>query len=481
MKNNLFSLLFKKKSQKNKLIIPDSILLKKLKSVCKKNNYKVLENITLFHHSNKMDVPLMIIDPKRGIYIFEYKDWTYNDLTNYEIKKSHNNEQSKNTLAYEKINTFINLKFNEILHNDCVDIFNFLLTENLSFDDYEHLNEEKKNLLPHNKVIFCDNDEIDIQKKLNNSKDIDNSLPEVDFIIANLLTQYLVLDKKNIYFATNEQRAYIDDVFNYSESNTIMSLNGLASSGKTTTLILRAIYLKLLSEENSVTIIEPTKLSCDIVRQYILELIEYSIVNVDATTINVYTPEEFLSTKTTTHIFCDDTTLIEENLLQKIISKSAKSILTLVNPTYRYEHYYKLTKSFHKKIDIELIKRDPFKKAIELILDYSKNDIKKKVSCISCEKSREDLEKELKPLNNTEIVFIDGSKNLIDQTQGSVIISDYKNMSTLRSDIIILLDVCKIIQEELSYAINLANKKVYILYNEDCQSIITLKKIFNKE
>jgi hypothetical protein len=60
-------------------------------------------------------------------------------------------------------------------------------------------------------------------------------------------------------------------------------------------------------------------------------------------------------------------------------------------------------------------------------------------------------------------------------------LSDYKNINAQRSDIVILLDVCEVSQQELSYAINLADEKVYLLYEDECASISTLKKIFKKD
>ncbi|WP_373069502.1 hypothetical protein [Sulfurimonas sp.] len=479
MKLNFFSNLFKK-DNKNKLLTPDSILLKKLKAVCKENNYKLLENTTIYHHSNKIEIPLMILSPKRGLYVLEYKDWTYDDLNLYEITQAKNNEHSKNTLAYDKTNSFINTKYNEILHNDCVKTFNFLIAENLSFVDYEHLSEEKKNLLPNEKIIFCDNDEEEILNKLNDVSEADDNLADPNYILANLLTQYLVLHKGNVSLATDEQIDYITDSQNFEEQKSIVSLNGLALSGKTTALILRAVYLKLLSNNNSVTIIEPTALSCDIVKQFILELIEYSIVNVDITSIRVCTPEEFLNSKVTEYVLCDDTSLIEEGLLENIILKSAKSHLTLVNPIQRYDNFYKLTKSFHNKIDIEFIQNNPYASAMQYINRYATNK-DNSILCVSNKETGENLSEDLASYIEDEVILLDSSKKLIDQKKSLLTLSDYKNINAQRSDIVILLDVCEVSQQELSYAINLANEKVFLIYEEQCDAIITLKKIFKKD
>ncbi len=479
MKFNFPSNLFKKDT-KHIPTTPDSILIKKLKSVCEQNNLKVLENSTIYHHDKNIVVPLMILDPNRGLFILEYKDWTYEDLQYYELKQSRNNQHSKNTLAFDKIEGFINTKLNEILHNDCVRFFNFLVAENLSFEDYKHLSDEKKALLPYSKVIFCDNEEDEILKKLRDASQIDNSLEEPDFILANMLTQYLILNKGNISLASQEQINYITDSENFYESSNTICLNALALSGKTTSLILRSIYLKLLSKDNSVTIIEPTTLSCDMVKKSILELIEYTIVSVDITSIDVQTPNEFLNSKTPKYVLCDDTPLIEKNLLKKIISKSKKSKLTLVNPQENYEHSYKLTKSFHNDIDIEFIQNNPYALAMQKINSYSK-DKEKTILCVSNIDTNEKLSYDLASYISNEAIILDSSKHLIDQQKSSLTLSDYKNINAQRSDIVILLDICEVSQAELSYAINLADKKVFLIYQDECEAINTLKKIFKKD
>jgi hypothetical protein len=480
MKLNFFSKFFKKDNKKDKLFTPDSILVKKLKSTCTQNNYKILKDITVYHHSDKIYIPLIIFDPNRGLYIIENKDWSYDDLKNYEIKKSQNNENSKNTLAYDRTNNFINTKFNEILHNDFIKTFNYLITENLSFADYKHLSDEKKSLLPNKKIIFSDTNEDDILKKLRDASEVDEKIADTEYILANLLTQYMVFNNGNIFLANKDQIAYIEDELYYEDTQNIVSLNGFALSGKTTALILKAIYLKLLSYDNSVTIIQATILSCDLVKQSILELVEYSIVNIDIASIHVYTPEEFLNSKTTSYVLCDDSSLIEDNLLQKIISKSAKSMLTLVNPTKEYEHYYKLTKSYHNHSNVEFIQKNPIASAMHILHKYTKDKQKSTLTISSTQVSKK-LSEELEFFLEEKVVLLDGSKKLIDQTKSLLMLSDYKNINAQRSDIIILLDVCEVSQQELSYAINLAKEKVYLIYEEECESITTLQKIFNKE
>ena len=52
-------------------------------------------------------------------------------------------------------------------------------------------------------------------------------------------------------------------------------------------------------------------------------------------------------------------------------------------------------------------------------------------------------------------------------------------MNTNTADIVLLLDIGDISEDKISYAINLANKKVYIVYTNECEKITNLKNIYN--
>ena len=143
--SSIFSL-FKKKPKTRKL--PDSLLIKKLKEVSKNNGLSIYENITIYHHTQSFFIPLLILDPTRGIYLFEYKEWSYDDLKNATVSKATNQDSSNKSLAYQKTHDFIKQKFNELTHNDGVPIYNYLLMENLNSDEYKHLDDSFKELLP---------------------------------------------------------------------------------------------------------------------------------------------------------------------------------------------------------------------------------------------------------------------------------------------------------------------------------------------
>jgi len=475
MNFNFFASLFIKKTKKSELILPDSILIKNFKELCKKNNYSFYENITIYHHSQNIFIPLLIFSPDKGIYIFEYKQWSYNDLTNYTLEKSSNTTRSKDTLSYERINKFIKTKFNEILHNDAIDTFNFLITENLSLDDYKHLDDAKQKLLPFDKVIFNNSTEEEIISKMTKVDKLNLNEYSSDFILANLFTQYLVLDNpQNLFLASQEQ---INILHNHTQLEIIY---GHANSGKTTTLLLKALLLKLENTSCEITIIEPTTLSCDKFKAKLLDTIEYAIVDVDITSIKVLTPNEFKATKKISHyVLCDDANLLDDDFIEYLYAKSSKINLSLVNPKGQHTEVFKLTHNFNDaKINVEFIHANPIASAMQTIDKYAKEYEENSILCISSSENKIKLYEDLKFFINDKVIMLDSSKKIIDQEEASIILSDYDNINAHKSDIILLLDIDIIDEDRLAYAINLSRKKVYFIYEDECQKIINLKKIF---
>ena len=111
---NIFSFtsLFKKKS--NSLTIPDSILVKNLKSITESSELSLYRDRTIYHHTKNYLIPLMLLDTRRGIYLFERKDWSYDDLKNSKIEKAQNQDASQETLSYQKSQNIIDKKINEM-------------------------------------------------------------------------------------------------------------------------------------------------------------------------------------------------------------------------------------------------------------------------------------------------------------------------------------------------------------------------------
>ncbi len=473
-----FNSLFKIGTKKTSLSLPDSILVKRLKLLCKQNNYLIYENITLYHRDNHIFIPFIILDQFRGIYLFEDKSWDYNKLNSHKIEKQPNAQKSKNSLSYENTSNFIQKKIDEVIHNYSINIFNFLLTQNLSLDNYEHLEDEKKILLPSEKIIFNDTNDDEILSKLKSVKNESFHMPDTEILMASLLTQFLILNLDgSVKLASDEQQKFI-----LNRDYDVESLEGLSLSGKTSALMLKSILLKLKDKNISITIIEPTTLSCDLVKANLMNLVEYSIVSVDITSVSVITPQEFEESRVISdYILCDDSNLLEEEFLNYLLSFRNKSKISLVNSKQEVDINFKLTKRFQKHdLKMEFIKTNPQAKLVKLLSEYSKLEKSKKILAICNNTTKPIILKCLNVSLKEKMVVLDSSKKIIDQDSSSIFLSDINNINAQRADIIIILDIHELSEDELGYAISLANEKVYLIYELECDNVNTLKTIFKQ-
>lgn len=242
--------------------MPDSLLVKKIKNSAEEFNFLLYENVTIYHHDKNFFIPLLIVNPESGIYLFEYKDWTFDELKNSTIQKATNQESKDNSLAFDRTHTFLKQKFKELTHNEDVPIYNYLLMENLNSYEYKHLNDSFKELLPQNSVLFSDSNDGEISKKLKQvDKNID--IPNIKDIVGNLLIQYSILSEdKELYIATKEQIDFIE-----SKSVGASKLIGKDGSGKTSALILKAISELLKNPKIKIVIIKPTVMACNIIKK----------------------------------------------------------------------------------------------------------------------------------------------------------------------------------------------------------------------
>jgi hypothetical protein len=488
--------LFKKKPKTLKL--PDSLLIKKLKEVSKNNNLSIYENITIYHHTQSFFIPLLILDPTRGIYLFEYKEWSYDDLKNATVSKATNQDSSNQSLAYQKTHDFIKQKFNELTHNDGVPIYNYLLMENLNSDEYQHLDESFKELLPHQKIMFNDSLESIILQKLQETPIATSPMPDEVNIMGNLLVQYLIFSRDNtMNLATNKQIEFIE-----STTNGLETLSGSAYSGKTNSILLKAVLETLRNPELKIIIIEPTTLSCDILKQKLLNIIEYAIIEVDLTTIEIITPidlvNKHLCKLKKTHlevvlniddklmhksfnvadlIICDDSNLLSFEFIDYLSHIQKNSSLILVNEYSDEESTYRFEDSFKtKELEVIFKQANQHAKALQIISHLLEENSSTDILVVSDNLSKRKLKDDLEFFIRDKAILLDSSNNLISQDLDNLLLCSYSQISSMNSKFVILMDVANASLNEIEYAINLAQDTTYILYEQECENIKTLKE-----
>jgi len=489
-----FTSLFKKKSKS--LTIPDSILIKKLKSITEFSELTLYKDITIYHHTKSYLIPLMLLDTRRGIYLFERKEWSYDDLKNSKIEKAENQTSSKDTLSYQNTQNIIDKKFNEITHHDAVPIFNYLLMENLNADEYEHLDESFKELLPKDRVIFSDSEENEIIQKLEYCETSEEPLPSKDDIIGNLLIQYtIVKDDLSLKLCSDEQIEFIN-----SEISGLEVLTAAAHSDKSSVLLLKVILEKLENPNKKFIIIKPTLLACDILKKKLLDIVEHAIIEIDLTSIMIITPIDLInmhlrklkretivgnvlideslmhkSFNAADLIMCDDSNLMPENFIEYLVHIQNKSDLLLVNSDIKEARFIFKQELKENSAELFFHKANQHAKALQLISKLLQGSEAKDIIVVSNSLSKEKLNDDLEFFIKDKALLLDSSQNLINQNFDSLMLLTYRDTNALQAEHVILLDLCFTSQSEIEYALSIAKRTVNIIYEDECQEIENLR------
>lgn len=498
---NLFSFTSFFKKKKNSLSLPDSIVIKKLREVCKNNHLSIYENITLYHHANSYTIPLIVVDPARGIFLFEHKEWSYNELKKTTVSKSTNQDSSNDGLAYEKTHNFIKRKFNELTHSDGVPVHNYLLMENLNSEEYTHLHDSFKELLPFQKIMFNDSTDENILKKLQNVGANNSSLNSEAKIMGNLLIQYSIFSKKrDLHLASKEQMDFIE-----SDIKGISTLSGDAFSGKTSSVLLKAILEKLRNPEYKIIITAPTVLACDILKKKLLNIIEYAIIEVDITTIEIITPIALvnkhlsklkkINLELVLHIdpllmqkniniadliICDDSELLPLDFINYLMHIQSKSALLLVNEHEKDdENTYRFSREFRtKKIDVVFKKANQHAKTLQIISKLLRENPSDEVLVVCNNVSKKNLSEDLEHFVEEKASLLETNDNLQDHSTTKLTIAPYSQVSSINTECNILLDIEEAPLNEIEYAIELAENRSFIVYEDENQNIKKLKEMY---
>jgi len=472
--------------------IENSHLIKRISSSNELNaKFYIYANVTIYYHANSIVIPFMILDKERGLYIFEYKDWSYKYLQNVTIEKAHQQTLSYNTLAYESLHEIINQKFDEVANIKRIPIYNYLLMENLTAQEYGDLNDSLKDLMPQMRIIFKNSSIDTILSKLHVEPIAQKSLPRVADILGNLLMQYAILDDyAKLHLCSGEQMHFINgDIQN------IQMLYGEARSGKTNALLLKAIYEKLKNRNKEIIIIQTTTLASDILKKKLLEIIEHAIIDIEPTSIKIITPVGLVNTSLDKQhkreidsidelnlldheksfdiadlILCDDADFMPAKFLFFLRKIQKKSSLLLVknekNSNYYFSKAYKET-----NIDIRVYKANVQAKTMQIVQKLLTKHQAKDMLIVSTDIIAKEIEEDLQHFIEDDIISLKSKDKLIFQNFDKLLLATYKDIFGLHPKHIIIVEPCSTSRNEFIHALHLAQKSVHIIYEEKCEEI----------
>jgi len=500
MKLNFFKSIFK---ENNSSTLLESTLIKNIKKLSDSDNLFVYENITIYHLSKKIFIPLLILDNYRGIYLFEYKEWSFNELKKASIKKASKQDSSKETLAFQKVHEFIKIKLDNLPNKEDINIFNFLLMQNLNTDEYEHLDFTFRKLLPKSRIIFNDMSIDDIEEKLSTDIKKNNTLLDVKTIMGSLLGQYTMLkDNGDFVICRDEQIGFLEQ-----KLENIIVLNTPPSSGKTGSILLKAIVEKLKNPTLKIIIMQVTSFASSKLKDKLLNTLEKAKIELTVDDIEIITPLDLINKhlkklnkaelevilhidaklmkdnfKVADLILCDDTNLLPFLFIEYIKHIQKKSYLILVQNYFDKSDNattYHLSKNF--RIDKQKVifkESNPHAKALQLIDKLLETNQAKDILVITDNLRKKRLAEDLEFFIKDKVLLLDTSKSYFEQDIDGLKLISYNQIAGMESKFVILLDTCASSTNEVHYGVGLSTDTSYVVFDKETEDIKELKVSF---
>ncbi|MEA3521422.1 MAG: hypothetical protein U9R50_00440, partial [Campylobacterota bacterium] len=317
------------------------------------NQLSFYKNIRIFHRHEEETIVSLVFDAYRGLYIFDSVDWEIKQLDKATVSPVTPDKKAHSAIHVDTIHQFIQQKFNEVLHIEGCRLTNIVIFENITKENFDSLDKSFHTLMPKQHLIFADDTPKEIALKLQNILDLlPIPLPTVTLLGALFFHLNILPDNlhKDHVILTQEQYNFIS-----SELPKFSTLSGNYGSGKTSIILLKAIYELLLNPEYKIIIIMPTLAACDLLKKQLLNIIEYAIIDIELLQIHILTPQQVIAQhyqklyknkafnfakitpKMFSHqyqssdlVFCDDSYLIDSEFVRYLIKQQTKKRLCLV-------------------------------------------------------------------------------------------------------------------------------------------------------
>ncbi len=471
------------------------------------NNLQLYKSIPIFHRNKKEEIISILFDSYRGIYLFDSVSWKFEDIKNATATLATPDKKSSSDVKVDNIHNFIQRKFNEVLHVQGCEVANILIFENITKDDFEKLDSSFHTLMPKNNLIFADDTDEDITLKLTDAlSELDTSLESATLLGALFFQLKIMPDNihKNTALLTDEQYQFIQsDLANFS------TLSGVYGSGKTSIILIKAIYELLAHPEYKIIIVMPTLAVCDLLKKQLLDIIEYAIIDIDLLSISILTQQQLvaqhyhklykkeafnfakITPKMFSHqyqsadiIFCDDSYLLDEEFIEYLTKQQKKKKLCLVTlDKQEQKNNFHLTHSFRtplsflkfsydkldeKNTNIHILDGNAFMQ-IMLILREKLKDMEYSKILIAVEHQQFAIKisQEIDSFYGDISFIYKADENLLNQDFRKILIATTNELSHLQREHVIIVKSKDINQKHFSHAIGRTSKNLYIITSQD--------------
>lgn len=307
----------------------------------------------LFYRDTYTLLDLLLFFPHKGIYLGEMLTWTDKELHGSTIERSSKRTTKPSTTHFDSKIAIIEQKLQDVLSFDSTPIVRFVWLPNLSESEFDSLDPSFHTFLPKHSVIFKNEEHRSILDKFDAMISDSNPPFSTVKVLGSLKAHTLLLpDNEHPFghFLNDEQLHFLAQPLDKT-----IQLHGDFGSGKTTVMIRKVLSEVLEDRDLKVIILTPSRLSGELIRNDLIALIEYSVLNVPLSSFLFYIPEQFQTQEFDKHlhekvlIVCDDTNRIPPEILQELVHRYAhQNILLSVNELLPIPStIYRLTKCYH--------------------------------------------------------------------------------------------------------------------------------------
>ncbi len=282
----------------------------------------------LFLHETRTTIDLLLFHPQRGLYLGEKLSWRHDELKTATLQRASRTLKTPPTTRFDSTEAKIRQKLTDVLSFDSTPCVRFVWMEHLSEAEYDTLDPSFHELLPKSRLIFADEP---LHSALEKLESLQEAAPEPYCplkVVGSLNAHRLLLPTEQTPFGSflsDEQHLFLDT--GYDDAQT--TLYGLSGSGKSTLLLRKAIELVLHDPKRKVLIITPTLLAGELLRNKLIDLMEYGAFALPLEAIVFYAPntiEPLESSKILEEayaLFCDDAYRMDPAFLDMLRQRRA--------------------------------------------------------------------------------------------------------------------------------------------------------------
>ncbi|MDD5716203.1 MAG: hypothetical protein PHW64_00235 [Sulfuricurvum sp.] len=318
-----------------KLLHDDTVSPQKLfGTIAEQHDGTFYEDFLLFHQDTSTAIDLLLFIPERGIFIGEKVVWTPNDLEGASIERSSKRSKKTPSTHLEKREWRIHQKLQDVLSFDSTPIIRFFWFPYLTEDGFDRLDSSFHQLLPKNHLIFRDTPQEAILSKFASLAPLKHEPYSKVKIIGSLLSHTLLLPTKSDPFGkilSEEQIKFLETPLH----SPLTQLCGDYGSGKSTLLLRKALQILLTNRLEKIIIITPTRLGGELMRNELVSLIEYGVLDVNLGSFFFHIPEQIDNSDFQKHlqestlIICDDADQLENSLIERLMHHDENRLFLL--------------------------------------------------------------------------------------------------------------------------------------------------------